>query len=158
MRRAIIAVLVLGGCSQQSIQQVGLHQYTVTGPSKQLFAKANETCSKLGRLMVAAGTRVEDVRPNQLRFECRLPYEIVPVDQGSYRIWVPVSEIPVAKPGETSVPMPKVQVPGEPTVEDRFKQRASEYCAKMSKVTEITGGFLDLGYGMDLTFRCVPRQ
>ena len=83
---------------------------------------------------------------------------IVQIDSGDNRIWVPGSELPVAKPCETCVPPPRVAAPGEPTIGEQLEERAAKYCAKLSKSIVVTGGILTLGYGMDLTFRCEAPQ
>jgi len=91
-------------------------------------------------------------RHEQLKFQCVSPYEIVPIDgetlalygdaaKGSYKMWVPTSEIPAGPAGLTQV-----------------MQRPRDYCAKMNMTMKLTGGGFDLGGGLDAIFKCVPKQ
>ena len=81
-----------------------------------------------------------------------LPYEIVPIDgetlalygdavKGSYKMWVPTSEIPAG-----------------PASFEQVTQRPKDYCAKMNMTMKHTGGGFDLGTGLDFIFSCVPKQ
>jgi hypothetical protein len=155
MRRTIIAVLALAGCSSERVQPIGLHQYVVTAEGKQLYAKANETCAKLGRTMVPLPMPPPNsANPRQqLKFECMSPFEIVPVDQHSYRVWVPTStylELPANA---------EMLHPPDEAVADRYaKQRASVYCAQMNKTMNVTGGGFDMGTGLTVIFKCVSPQ
>ena len=89
MRRAIIiAVLALAGCSPNRVQQIGLHQFAVTGTKwRQISAKANETCAKLGRHWILLGMPPGSPT-DETRFECVNSYEIVPAGGDTYRIRV----------------------------------------------------------------------
>lgn len=149
MRRAIITVLALAGCSQ-GVRQIGPHQYTVTAPPDQVFAKAKETCAKLGRPVSSEGIPLADniqgARYWHVSVECFLPYEIVSVDKDSYKIWAPASELRPADRG------------GNPNAPEQLEQRASDYCKQVNKAMVVKAGFSDLGYGIDLTFRCVASQ
>lgn len=160
MRRAIIAVLALAGCSSQHVRLIGFNQYMVTAPPSQVFVKANETCAKLGRLVtspsIQTGTNVGYSRYEQIKFQCMSAYEVVPVDKNSYKIWVPTSEIPVADTCATCVPPQKMRVPDLPAVYPQAKQTASEYGAKMNRTMVQAGGGFDIGTGLNVIFGCVP--
>jgi hypothetical protein len=158
--------LTLTACGSPPVaQSAGPNQYIVTvtcplwhcpreNPSMtQAFAAATKTCASLGK------TPDEYRYPNQLnprrfqlKFECRSPYEIIPVDsdtvalygntvKGSYKMWVPTSEIPAGTGGF-----------------ERVIQRARDYCAKMNMTMKHTGGGFDLGTGLDFIFSCVPSR
>jgi hypothetical protein len=160
MRRAIIAVLALAGCSPPAVEQIGPHQYMVTAPPKEVWAKVGETCAKLGKMAtsISFGGNPE----TQLKFECVSPYEIVPIDsytltlygdprvKGSYKIWVPSSEFHPLDGCVVCVP------PHPPTVEIRVEKLASDYCAKMSMTMKQTGGSFNGGSGLQFIFSCVP--
>jgi hypothetical protein len=171
MRRLLcVASLTITACgSPPVVQPAGPNQYIVTVscplwhcPRKntsltQVSVAAAETCTKLGKqftLTLRYTPKLTTVNPRyqQLRFECLSPYEIVPIDsdtlavygnavRGSFRMWVPTSEIP-AGPGGF----------------DQVMQPASDYCAKMNLTMKLTGGGFDLGTGLDVIFSCVPKQ
>lgn len=91
MRCAIIAVLALvsgfAQASQAVVRSIGLHQYVITDAGKEVWAKAYETCAKLGRAMHPLGVPPEEVGIDwgkQFKFECRLAYEIVPSARDTY--------------------------------------------------------------------------
>src|ERR1700739_1137984 len=156
MRRAIIAVLALASCSPQAVERIGPYQYVVTASPKQVFAKANETCAKLGRTVTSLAIPGEDnvsgVRYWHAKVECLSPYAIVSVEKDSYKIWVPTSEIPSEDGCETCV------LPHPPTVQIRVKELASDYCTKVNRTMVPTGDDFDLGTGLNFIFSCVPRK
>ncbi|HEV2442687.1 MAG TPA: hypothetical protein VGT07_09195 [Steroidobacteraceae bacterium] len=168
MRRAVIAVLALAGCSSQVVQQIGPHQYMVTAPPKEVWAKVGETCAKLGKM--ATSIRFGGDPERQLKFECVSPYEIIPIDsetlavygdvvKGSYKLWVPTSEIPKTDTCTACIGLthpPPFGVPDLAVADQRAKQRATDYCAKMNRTMKQTGGGFDIGTGLDVIFSCVP--
>ena len=56
-----LTVLALASGSSQAahavVRSIGSHQYMVTDAGKQVFAKANGTCAKLGRVMMPLGVQ-----------------------------------------------------------------------------------------------------
>ena len=66
MQRPIIAVLALASgslqASQPVVRSIGFHHYMVDDAGKQMFAKADETCAKLGRTMLLLGVPPEEAR------------------------------------------------------------------------------------------------
>jgi hypothetical protein len=170
MRRAIIAVLTLASGSSQASQAVvssiGSHQYMVTDAGKQVFAKANETCAKLGRTMMPLGVPPEEAGIDfgkQFKFECILAYEIVPGGQGTYTIHVPSEKM--LAPVDRVCPLPTcpikapvTQLPDIGTASEQTEHLARTYCAKTHKTMVVTGGEFDMGPGFTLIFKCVPPQ
>ena len=168
LRRLMLAAsLTATACGSPPVVQpaAGQNQYLVTvscplwhcpreNPSMtQAFDAAYKTCGSLGKTAAEYRYNPNELNPRyeQLKFECRSPYEIVPIDsdtlalygdavKGSYKMWVPTSEIPVG-----------------PSIEPAM-QRAKDYCAKMNMIIKQTGGGFDLGTGLDLIFSCVLKQ
>lgn len=153
MRRAIIAVLALAGCSSQPVvQPIGTHQYVVIDGGTHVFEKAWETCTKLGRFALPMAAWAKIPREKRYKFECALPYEILPINsdgftllgvakKGDYRMWVPTSEVQAEFRGSKHLPDP-----------------ATDYCAKMNMTVKRTSGGFDLGVGLEVIFECVAPQ
>jgi hypothetical protein len=170
MRRAIIAVLALGSgssqASQAAVRSTGFHQYMVTDAGKQVFAKANETCAKLGRTMMPRGVPPEEAGIDfgkQFKFECILAYEIVPSGQGTYTIHVPSEKMlapvdRVCPPPTCPIKVPVTQLPDIGTASEQTEHLARTYCAKTHTTMVVTGGEFDMGPGFTLIFKCVPPQ
>jgi hypothetical protein len=167
MRRAIIAVLVLVGSSAQAVVlSIGLHQYVITDAGKQVFAKAQETCAKLGRVMMPLGVPSDEVGippRKQLKFECILAYEVAPNGQDTYRIHVPTGVM--LGPSERMCPAPTCPIKNPPALlpdigaaSEQTQQLARTYCAKMHATSVVTGGGFDMGPGFTLIFKCVQPQ
>jgi hypothetical protein len=167
MRRAIIVVLVLVGSSAQAVVlSIGLHRYMITDAGKQVFAKAEETCAKLGRVMVPLGVLSDEIGippGKQLKFECILAYEVVPNGQDSYNIHVPTGEM--MRPSERTCPAPScpiknpsARLPDIGTASEQTRQLARTYCARMHATSVVTGGGFDMGAGFTLIFKCVHPQ
>lgn len=115
---------------------------------------AFKACASLGRTAAEFRYRPNELNPRfeQLKFECRSSYEIVPIDsdtlafyphaaKGSYKMWVPISEIPAGTSGIAQV-----------------MQRPVDYCAKMNMTMKQTGGSFNGGSGLEVIFSCVPKQ
>ncbi len=79
----------------------------------------------------------------QFKFECILPYEIVPSGQGTYTIRVPTEKM--------LAPVERVCPPSTCPI----KQLARTYCAKTQKTMMVTNGEFDMGPGFTLVFKCV---
>jgi hypothetical protein len=160
MRCAIITVLALAsGLSQASqavVRSLGHHQYVITDGGKQVFAKAGETCAKVGR-MLRPGVPPEEVEippGKRYRFECILAYEIVPSGRGTYTMWVPTEKI-VPPPAIRTCPTCKFVVARHPPLGPDPNQMARRYCAKTQKTMMVTGGGFDTGDGLTMIFKCV---
>ena len=167
MRRAIIAVLALAGCSSQGVQRIGPNQYIVTAPPSQVFAEAKEACAKVGRLIASASfpdlpssstATYVPPRYERLKVQCAAPYEVAAVSKDSYRIWVPTSEIPKSDPCPACVPSLPFGFPRLEVADERAKQRATEYCAKTNMAMKQTSGDFDIGTGLNVIFICVSKQ
>jgi hypothetical protein len=158
MRRAIIIVLALAGCSSDPVQPIGFHQYTVAAKGEQAFAKATETCDKQGRKWIALGNPPGSPA-DQFRFECINSYEIVPASQDNYKIRVFTPDIPVKHitiPASKEKPADTEWVLDEEPADKEAMKRATEYCAKASRTMKVTGGGFE-GPGLDIVFECVPQ-
>jgi len=168
-RLMFAASLTVAACgSPPVVKPAGPNQYIVAvscplwhcprkNPSRiQAIEAARATCQNAGMTTLAdyvsRPANVSNPRYEQLRFRCISPYEILPIDsetlslygdavKGSYKMWVPTSEIP---PGTASF--------------EQATQRPKDYCAKMNLTMRHTGGFFDLGTGLDFIFSCVPKQ
>lgn len=167
----VLCAAVLTGCVSsrgpfpEGAQEIGPHQYIVTAPPSQLFDKAKETCAKLGRkateMSFQIGTTVEHPRYEQIKFECLSAYEIVPVGEDSYKIWVPTDEMPRTPwtiPATSDTPAHVIQGPDFGPVAARVRQQATDYCAKLNQTMVVTGGGFDMGTGFFSVFKCVPPQ
>jgi hypothetical protein len=164
MRCAIIAVLALvsgfAQASQAVVRSIGLHQYVITDAGKQVFAKAHETCAKLGRILRPLGVPPEEVGIDwgkQFKFECVLAYEIVPSGRGTYTMWVPTEKI-VPPPAIRTCPTCKFLGARHPDLGPDPNQVARTFCAKIRKTMMVTGGGFDTGDGLTVIFKCVPLQ
>lgn len=164
MRCAIIAVIALvsgfAQASQAVVRSIGLHQYVITDAGKEVWAKAYETCAKLGRAMHPLGVPPEEVGIDwgkQFKFECRLAYEIVPSARDTYAMWVPTEKI-MPPPAIRTCPTCKFTVAPHPALEPDPNQVARTYCAKTHKTMVIAGGGFDTGDGLTLIFKCVAPQ
>ena len=84
--------MFLAVCRYLIVQPIGTYQYTVTGEGLQPFRKADETCKKLGRTVNLQATPAP-TNPTGLRwqinFDCYVPYAVLSVGDGSYKIQVP---------------------------------------------------------------------
>lgn len=170
MRCAIITVLALASgfsqASQPIVRSIGLHQYVITDAGKEVFAKADGTCAKLGRAMMPQGVPPEEVGipfGKQFKFECILAYEIVPSGQGTYTIHVPTEKMlapvdRVCPPPTCPIKVPVTQLPDVGTASNQTEQLARTYCAKTHKTMKVTGGGFDMGPGFTLVFQCVTAQ
>jgi hypothetical protein len=166
MRRAIIAVLALASSSSQAVvRSIGFHQYMVSDAGAQVFAKANEICATLGRMMMPLGVPSEEagIAPGkQFEFECILAYEIVPSSQGTYTIHVPTDMM--LAPAEKVCPPPTCPIKGPTQLPDvgpaseKAEKLARTYCAKANKTMVVTGGGFDTGPGLTLIFKCATRE
>ena len=158
-----MAVLMLAGCSSRGGEQTDRHEYLITAPQGQVFARAKETCAKVGRLISQASFQSESNIPDPpLKIECAAPYEVVPVSKDSYRIWgkdaykiwVPTSEIPKTDPCPACVPSLPFGFSRLEVADERAKQRATEYCSAMNKTMRQTDGDFDIGTGLNIIFKC----
>jgi hypothetical protein len=130
----------------------------VTDAGKQVFAKANETCAKLGRTMMPLGVPPEEAGIDfgkQFKFECLLAHEIVPSGQGTYTIHVPTEKMlgpvdRVSPPPTYPIKVPVTQLPDIGTASAQTEQLARTYCAKTHKTMVVTGGGFDMGPGLTL--------
>ena len=162
------APLILGAAEPSTpppvVRPIGFHQYRVTGAGKQMYAKAGETCVKLGRTSIPLPEPPEETSGKQFRFECILPYEIVPSGQGTYTIHVPTEKMlaPVERMCPPSTcPIKNLrakQLPDIETASKRTEQLARTYCAKTQKTMMVTSGGFDAGPGFTLVFKCVTPQ
>jgi hypothetical protein len=84
-------------------------------------------------------------------------YDIVPAGQDTYKISVPTSDIPVTT-CDTCAPDQRNRVPDVAAVHKRATQQAREFCQKMNKSMDVTGGRFDMGPGYTLIFTCVLRR
>jgi hypothetical protein len=160
MRRAIITLLALAGCSTDPVQPIGFHQYMVTAKGEQVYVKATETCDKQGRKWVVLGNPPGSPA-DQFRFECANSYEIVPASQDTYKIRVFTPDIPVKHvtiPASKDMTAQTVWAPDIESARRDAMQRATEYCGKMNRTMKITDGGFDMGPGLDLIFACVRQQ
>jgi hypothetical protein len=167
MRRAIIILIFLVSVSAQAVvQSIGLHQYMITNAGKQVFDKAGEACTKLGRIMMPLGVPSSEVGiplEKQFRFECILAYEIVPSARETYTIHVPTKEMlapieRVCPPDTCPFKSPPTQLPDIGTASAQTEKLGRDYCAKMQKTMVVAGGGFDMGPGFTLIFKCVPPQ
>jgi len=164
MRCATITMLALvsgfAEASQVVVRSIGLHQYVITDGGKQVWAKAYETCARLGRVMHLLGVPPEEVGIDwrkQFKFECRLAYEIIASGRGTYTMWVP-TEMIVPSPAIRTCPTCKSTVAQHPDLGPNPNQVARAYCAKTHMTMVSTGGGFDTGDGLTLIFKCVPPQ
>lgn len=164
MRCAAITMLALvsgfAQASQVVVRSIGLHQYVITDGGKQVWAKAYETCARLGRAVHPLGVPPEEVGIDwrkQFKFECRLAYEIVPSGGGTYTMWVPTERL-VLPPAIRTCPTCKFTVAPHPDLGPDPNQVARTYCAKTHMTMVSTGGGFDTGDGLTLIFKCVPPR
>jgi hypothetical protein len=149
----------------EGIQPTGLYQYTVTAPSDQLFAKADEACAKVGRTVSSLAMPAADNFGNHLpwhaKVECFKPYEVVPLDKDLYKIAVSTQQMPLTNftiPATNDVPSRVVRVPDSGPADKKVMQLATEYCGKMHKAMKVTDTGFDMGTGLYLIFSCVPPR
>lgn len=154
MRRALIAVLALAGCSAQTITQIGPNQYLITGSGMSALvnesAKAAALCKspRYARTSMPADANEAHWREN---IDCVLDYEVVPIAKNSYRIRASGADA-CSRPG---------CMPGGPdwaAVSHKIATRGRDHCAKTRKIMVITDGSFDLGVGDEVIFRCSPPQ
>jgi len=171
---AIIAVLALASGSSQAsevvVRSIGLHQYVIADAGKQVFAKAGETCAKLGRTMMPLGVTPQEAAiplGKQFKFECILPYEIVPSGQGAYTIHVPTEKMlapidRVCPPPRCPIKPPPYVLPDPGPAMKQTEQLARTFCEKTHQTVVISGrrlGFqFDMGPGLTLMFECIPPR
>ncbi|MBS0374799.1 MAG: hypothetical protein JSR73_09440 [Proteobacteria bacterium] len=165
MRRAILAVLAPAVCFSQStdliVQPIGRYQYTVTGEGLEPYRKAKQTCDELRRI-VNHGATPASGDPSGSRwtitFDCYVPYEVLSIDDNTYKIQVPtemMSTAPFTISASKDAPAHSIQLPDVGPVAARVEQLGREYCAKMNKTMKIAYGGFDMGPGFRVIFNCV---
>jgi hypothetical protein len=85
----------------------------------------------------------------------------VPASQDTYRIRVFIPDIPVKHviiPASNDRPADMVWVLDEELIDKEATRRTTAYCRKMNRLMTITAREFDVDRGLDLTFKCMPRE